>query len=225
MRASEPTPQTPLSATVQPFLKWPGGKRWLVPQLAPILQEGLRGRYFEPFLGSGAMFLGTEPSEAVLSDINNELITTLTEIASDPERVVAAVWRFSNTADCYYRVRRSQPRTAIGVAARFLYLNRTAWGGVHRLNRRGEFNTPFGDSGRVICRLKPVQKAAALFADATLLSGDFEEVVDLAREGDVIYADPPYVGPHTGHDHFKRYNKSGFSWSANVDSRGSSEGD
>jgi DNA adenine methylase len=197
---------------VQPFLKWPGGKRWLVPQLAPLLRESLRNCYFEPFLGSGAMHLAVQSPRAVLSDINEELIVALSVIASDPEKVVAAVWRFTNTADCYYRVRRSQPRSEIGVAARFLYLNRTAWGGVHRLNRLGEFNTPFGNSGRVICRLKSVVEGAALFARAELRSADFEEIIDQAGNGDVVYADPPYVGPGSGHDNFKRYTRESFNW-------------
>lgn len=200
------------SGSIQPFLKWPGGKRWLTPILAPALRERLSNRYFEPFLGSGAMYLGLDPDEATLSDINAELIETIDTITREPERVIEAVWRFSNTAECYYRVRSSKPRTPIGTAARFLYLNRTAWGGVHRLNRRGEFNTPFGNSGRVICRRKSVIGAAKRFAKAQLVACDFAQMVGQAGLGDVVYADPPYVGPNSGHKHFKRYTRNGFDW-------------
>ncbi len=200
------------ASVVPPFLKWPGGKRWLVPQLAPRIRDQLQNRYFEPFLGSGAMHLGVQAPKAVLGDINEELIATLETVAREPERVVSAVWRFSNTAECYYRVRQSRPRTEVGLAARFVYLNRTAWGGVHRLNRKGEFNTPFGNSGRVICRLQAVVQAARLFASADLRVADFEEVMSEAGSGDVVYADPPYVSPTSGHDSFRRYSERGFSW-------------
>jgi DNA adenine methylase len=198
---------------VQPFLKWPGGKRWLVPRLAPLLRRHAHSRYFEPFLGSGAMHLGVQFPNAILGDVNEELIAALAVIAEDPERVVSAVWRFTNTAECYYRVRRSRPRTPVGTAARFLYLNRTAWGGVYRLNGRGEFNTPFGDSGRVICRLQSVVQAAGAFARADLRAVDFEDLMDESGAGDVVYADPPYVSPTSGHDNFKRYSREAFCWS------------
>ncbi len=141
-----------LADSVRPFLKWPGGKRWLAPWLAEIIRPELGGSYYEPFLGGGAVFLQLSPATAVLSDLNEDLITTLDTIRNYPERVVHAAWRFTNTKTCYERVRKMGPRTDIGAAARFLYLNRTCWGGIYRLNRKGEFNTPFGNSGRAICR-------------------------------------------------------------------------
>lgn len=203
-------------APVLPFLKWPGGKRWLARDVAPILSRALRGRYHEPFLGSGAMFLALQPQDAVLSDINPELIAALQVIAVQPEEVVSAVWRLSNTADCYYRVRRSSPRTEVGKAAKFLYLNRTAWGGIYRLNRHGQFNTPFGNSGRVICRRKVVLDAAQHFARVSLRCMDFEESLAQAQSGDVVYADPPYAGPTSGHESFLRYTPRRFCWRDQV---------
>ena len=88
------------------------------------------------------MFLSANPARALLADVSDELIATFRTVASDPEAVVRAVWRYSNTADCYYRARMARPRTDVGRAARFIYLNRTAWGGVQRHNQRGDFNTP-----------------------------------------------------------------------------------
>jgi DNA adenine methylase len=197
---------------VAPFLKWTGGKRWLASAIAPLFAEHLERRYIEPFLGSGAMFLAFGPKQALLSDINGELIAALRTIATEPEAVVRTVWRYSNSADCYYKVRSASPRTEVGAAARFLYLNRTAWGGVHRLNRQGQFNTPFGNSGRVICRLETVLKAAQSFATARLRDGDFEQAMNEAGCGDVIYADPPYVSETSGHGTFRRYAKESFYW-------------
>lgn len=198
---------------VEPFLKWPGGKRWLARLIAPVVNERLDGTYVEPFAGSSAVFLRTAPPAALLGDVNIELIETLETVAADPHAVVDAVWRFSNTADCFYRVRRSRPRTAVGRAARFIYLNRTAWGGVHRTNQHGEFNTPFGNSGRIICRRQTVTAASALLARASFHAVDFEKLVDRARAGDVVYADPPYVSTASERaSGFQRYAPTAFRW-------------
>lgn len=194
---------------VKPVLKWPGGKRWLAPLLGPIIQERLRNIYYEPFLGGGAIFLEVNPLRAVLSDINRDLIESLCIISKDPEGVVRTVWRYSNNRPCYEAIRRKKPRTEIGRAARFLYLNRTCWGGVYRLNQRGEFNTPFGNSHRIICRLGEVRDAALAFGVAELICLDFEAAMSRACDGDVVYCDPPYS--FAGSNGFLRYNDSLFS--------------
>ena len=196
---------------IEPLLKWPGGKRWLAPQLAPMLAAECQGRYFEPFLGGGAVFLALQPARAVLSDNNAELIESLDILRSRPEEVLERLWRLSNSADCYYNVRASRPTSEVGAAARFFYLNRTCWGGIYRLNRRGEFNVPFGDSGRVICRKRDLEENARSLGRAKLLCRDFESSMRQARTGDVIYADPPYTtkGQDNG---FVRYNERLFAW-------------
>ena len=196
---------------VDPFLKWPGGKRWLAPLLANIIDRELLGTYFEPFVGAAAVFLQLRQKRAVLSDINAELIHCLREVKADPESVLRAVWRYTNTRECYYRARCSRPRTAIGAAARLIYLNRTCWGGIYRLNQNGEFNVPFGGHDRVICHKGALLAVAGLLRRATLRCADFEEVMAEAGRGDVIYADPPYTtrGEDNG---FLRYNEQLFSW-------------
>ncbi|MCH8159914.1 MAG: Dam family site-specific DNA-(adenine-N6)-methyltransferase [Proteobacteria bacterium] len=195
----------------KPFLKWPGGKRWIAPLLAKIIGGELQGTYFEPFTGAASVFLELKPKKAVLSDSNGRLVEFLKIVRRHPNKVVDATWRFSNNVDCYYRVRGSHPRTEIGRAARFLFLNRTCWGGVYRLNRSGDFNVPFGNSGRKICSRAHVQAVAKVLGAALLKTEDFEAVMSAARKGDVIYADPPYTsrGENNG---FLRYNESLFSW-------------
>lgn len=199
----------------QPLLKWPGGKRWLARPLAEIFKTRLRRTYYEPFLGSAAVFIQLRPSSAVLSDLNAQLITTLSTLRASPNDVIKAVWKFSNSRVCYERVRRSVPRSDIGAAARFVFLNRTCWGGIYRLNRRGEFNVPFGNSKRVICRSDHVSALAKSLTDAQLFAGDFEAFMGLAGIGDVCYADPPYTtkGANNG---FRRYNERLFSWDDQV---------
>ncbi len=159
------------------------------------------------------MLMHLSPPDAVLGDINSELIETFDTVKRCPEAVVHAVWRFSNTAECYYRVRTSKPRTPVGRAARFVYLNRTAWGGIYRLNKHGAFNVPFGNSGRSICRKALVVDAALALAGTQFIAADFAVTMAEARGGDVIYADPPYVGRGTApRSNFARYHFPAFTW-------------
>jgi DNA adenine methylase len=151
------------------------------------------------------------PSEAVLSDSNSELIDFLRILRSKPEEVVRAMWNWSNTEECYYRVRKSSPRTSIWRAARFLYLNKSCWGGVYRTNKKGQFNVPFGNSGRQLCHLADARAMAESLKGVSLRAEDFETAIDRSNAGDAIYADPPYTakGENNG---FIRYNERLFSW-------------
>jgi DNA adenine methylase len=161
------------------------------------------------------MFLGLNPDRALLSDVNPRLIEFLRTIRENPRAVVDAVWRFSNSKACYDRVRRMRPRSAIGDAARFLYLNRTCWGGIYRLNRKGEFNTPFGGSGRTICRLNDVLGPCERFRRARLECRDFESSLSMSCKGDVVYLDPPYAAPDST-SCFARYNQRPFTWTDHL---------
>jgi DNA adenine methylase len=199
----------------EPVLKWAGGKRWLAPILVPSLADELSGTYYEPFVGSAAVFACLKPTKAVLSDINDALVSTLVVIRDAPNELQRHVWRWSNSRDCYERVRGSRPHSAVGRAARFLFLNRTCWGGLYRSNRLGEFNVPFGDSKRVICRREQLRKFSKLLCSADLQTSDFEQQIARAGRGDVVYADPPYTtkGANNG---FVRYNEKLFSWDDQV---------
>ncbi|MCH8043054.1 MAG: Dam family site-specific DNA-(adenine-N6)-methyltransferase [Planctomycetes bacterium] len=198
-----------------PFLKWPGGKRWLAPLLRAIMVRELTGTYYEPFVGAGAVFLQLRPERSVLSDTNSDLIHFFNVVRTRPEEVVRAVWQCSNTAECYARVRRRVPRSDVGRAARFLFLNRTCWGGIYRTNKVGEFNVPFGDSGRRLCSLQHVIDVSAVYSNAALAVQDFESGFRCAKSGDAIYADPPYTGKGENNG-FVRYNEKLFSWSDQV---------
>jgi DNA adenine methylase len=149
----------------------------------------------------------------VLGDVNEALIEAFQTVRSAPEEVAHAIWRFSNNAECYYRVRGSVPRTTVGRAARFIYLNRTAWGGIYRLNGDGNFNVPFGFSGRTICRKELLVAASAALSGTTFVAADFATTIGGAVEGDVVYADPPYVGQALGREEsFTRYSYPPFHW-------------
>ncbi len=129
----------------RPVLKWAGGKQWLAPAARLLMPPNFVGRYWEPFLGGGAFFFALSPKRATLSDRNEELIQTYTALRDDPEAVVELLRRHRYKYRFYYRTRKRVPRSQQGVAARMIYLNRTCWNGLYRVNRQGEFNTPFGD--------------------------------------------------------------------------------
>lgn len=131
-----------------PFLKWPGGKRWAGCHISALVQRYLENRYFEPFLGGGAVFFRLAPSSAVLSDLNSELIEVYSTVRDYPEELQTKLSGFPVEKSFYYSIRESSDSTRIGRVARFLYLNRTAFGGIYRVNQLGQFNVPFGGGAR-----------------------------------------------------------------------------
>jgi DNA adenine methylase len=201
----------------QPFLRWAGGKRWLAKHCAPLLAERLRPdkRYIEPFLGSGAMYFALAPQRALLGDINTELIETFSVVRDDTDRLAQKLLDLAVTAREYARVRSCCPRTPLNRATRFIYLNRTAYGGLHRTNLDGEFNVPYGGgerNARKMVRAGILHQAAACLksTDLELYIGDFQIPIAEAEEGDLIYCDPTYRAvTRTVYD---RYGPCIFSW-------------
>jgi DNA adenine methylase len=207
--------QTALATqSIQPFLKWPGGKRWLANDIVAIIRPKLKGCYFEPFLGGGAVFFYLNPAKAVLSDINEELINAYQQVRDHPNAIIDHVKREKVTKKNYYRIRRLRPRSPLNRSARFLFLNRTAFGGIYRMNGRGEFNVPYGGGERTPEALwgnSLVTNASKALKGIRLLTADFEEVMGMASTGDVIYCDPTYTVAHENNG-FLRYNEKNFSW-------------
>lgn len=201
---------------VLPFLKWAGGKRWLVAGgHRLVVPKG--ARYFEPFLGSGAMFFASKPTAAVLSDTNAALVETYQAIKSDWSRVEAhlRVHARMHSEEYYYQVRATRYRTPHTRAAQFIYLNRTCWNGLYRVNRDGWFNVPKGTKTTVILDGDDFEAIARSLDVAEIVCVDFEQVIDQARAGDVVFADPPYTVRHQ-HNGFVKYNEVLFSWGDQI---------
>jgi DNA adenine methylase len=197
---------------VKPVLKWAGGKQWLSPAAPHLLPKEFSGNYFEPFLGGGAMFFAIEPGRATLSDTNDALIGAYQALSNDTNGVVRLLRRYPHNEQFYYRIRSRLPRTARSAAAKLIYLNRTCWNGLYRVNRQGQFNTPFGKfKNPTICDRDRLHQAARLLRRARLFVADFERAVEDAREGDFVYFDPPYITGHQGNG-FLKYNACLFSW-------------
>lgn len=195
-----------------PFLKWAGGKRWFVARYLDLLPSRFN-LYIEPFLGSGALFFALKPKKALLADLNADLIETYLAIQTDWERVLAVLREYhrEHSKAFYYSVRSSEPRSPHHRAARFIYLNRTCWNGLYRVNVRGEFNVPIGTKEKVLLNIDDFPECSALLKRAKLVTSDFELIVDSARHGDLVFADPPYVTAHSNNG-FLKYNEKLFTW-------------
>lgn len=204
------------SAQITPFLKWAGGKRWLMP-LATQLRNAQFQTYIEPFLGSGAMYFGLQPAKSILSDCNSDLIETYQAIADDWEGVVRHLTHHDrmHSPEYYYEIRSKKCKLPATKAARFIYLNRTCWNGLYRVNRMGLFNTPIGTKKRVLLDVDDFECVSKVLQKTTLVSGDFEAQVNLAGPGDLIFADPPYTVRHQ-YNGFVKYNERLFSWEDQV---------
>jgi len=200
-----------------PFLKWAGGKRWLTHHPQFIIPK-FRGRYIEPFVGSASVFFSLRPLRAVLSDANGELIDTYESVRDEPSKVVRNLRRHAlrHSQKYYYFVRdQFRPTSLAGKAARFLYLNRTCWNGLYRVNLQGKFNVPKGTKTSVLLENDDFDAASAALQSTQLIQSDFEPIVNSAMDGDLIYADPPYTVRHNVNG-FVKYNEVLFSWNDQV---------
>lgn len=201
---------------ILPFLKWAGGKRWLTTSYPEVLLQPYN-RYIEPFLGSGAVFFHLAPQRALLSDRNPDLIETYQAIRDDWKRVEQELRRHhkNHSKRYYYHMRDVRPRTPHTRAARFIYLNRTCWNGLYRVNLRGEFNVPVGTKTNVVLDTDNFQATALLLQTAELKVSDFESIIDQAGKNDLVFVDPPYTVNHNLNG-FIKYNEVLFSWKDQI---------
>lgn len=202
-----------LSATPRPFLRWAGSKRGLLPQLVRYLPETY-GTYWEPFAGSGSMYLLLEPSSARISDLCHPLIETYVALRRSWRSVAEHLTALPVNREGYYALRDSETLkdTSAGRAARFIYLNKTCWNGLYRVNREGRFNTPYGrpKSSNIFDPVNLQGCARQLRRPNQHLSTrDFEDALTNVAEGDLVFLDPPYFSDVR---QFREYTDYSFSW-------------
>jgi DNA adenine methylase len=218
-RGAEATPleHGEASGTAKPFLKWAGGKGQLLEQFRPLFPERTFGRYFEPFVGSAAVFFALRPRDAVLTDVNRELIDCYCAVRNHVDEVIDALRSHKYEEEYYYRVRDRDPAelSLPERAARTIFLNKTGYNGLYRVNKKGRFNVPFGrytNPGFAHPdRLDNMRTCARALRSVTLDVHDFAEVAKHARAGDFVYFDPPYV-PASSTADFTSYVPGGFGW-------------
>ena len=196
-----------------PFLRWPGGKRWLSEKISCIINSHGYKRYYEPFLGGGAVFFRLAPLNAHLSDINFDLITTYKSIRDHQNEVLERLKNLPVGKKAYYEIRASDPSDKIDLAARFLYLNRLSFNGIYRVNKIGKFNVPYGGDRTVdlLWENNLLSEASNTLLDTVITCVDFEEAIAECGEGDIVYCDPAY-STKISNDQFLRYNDKVFSW-------------
>lgn len=199
-----------------PFLNWAGGKRWLT-KLKDELFPNDVNRYIEPFLGSGAIYFFLAPKKAILSDINKDLIDTYVAIKEDYRKVLAILEEHhkNHTKTYYYRIRSSDPINIYSRAAKLIYLNRTCWNGLYRVNLNGQFNVPIGTKKNVLLNTDNFEGISSLLKEAELYNSDFEKIIDMAGKKDLIFVDPPYTVKHN-FNNFIKYNEKLFSWEDQI---------
>lgn len=203
--------EVPSQPRLGPLFRWPGGKRWLVPQLRPLVPKDC-GTYYEPFFGGGALFFALLPPRAVLSDSNVELMESYQAVKDSFSKVEELLSSYGRDRASYESIRRSAPSDSSERAARLIYLTTLAFNGIYRVNRQGRFNVPYG--GREYPSLGQqgsLEAYAQALTEAEIASGDFEAAVSTAKAGDFVYLDPPYTVAHSNNG-FLRYNERIFSW-------------
>lgn len=187
---------------VQPFLKWAGGKRQLLSEIRKFYPRRY-GIYFEPFVGAGAVLFDLQPRETVINDANGELITVYRIIKNDPEELITLLKQHEekNTKEYFYQLRSLdrdhafEALTEVQRAARIIYLNKTCFNGLFRVNSQGQFNVPYGSYKKPLIVDEIVIRAVShylLESRIDISNDDFEEAVSGAARGDFVYLDPPY---------------------------------
>jgi DNA adenine methylase len=204
-----------MSERLRPILKWAGGKRSLVPRILEELPEQIE-TYYEPFVGGAAVFLALAEAKrfkrAVITDKNRELINLYTVVRDDLGKLLK---RLETLQDCtseddYYEIRAAKPTNRIERAARLIYLNKTGYNGLYRVNSKGGFNVPYGRYKRPkIYDPERLAHAARYLQDVTIRVADFEEACGDAKRGDAVYLDPPYL-PLSKTASFSAYHSEAF---------------
>ena len=205
-----------VESRAKPFIKWAGGKNKLVPQLRQKM-NGWKGVYHEPFLGGGALFWSIKPSHATLSDSNAHLINAYVTVRDDVDALIAELASYPHEYPFFRQMRATFGKgTPVQRAAGFIYLNKTCFNGLFRVNKSGEFNVPFGKyENPTICDAENLRACSRALHGVYLLQEDFTGVLRRSENSDFVYFDPPYL-PLSVTSSFTAYTPNGFSLEDHV---------
>ena len=202
----------PKKIKCKPILKWAGGKTQMLDSILPRFPDSY-GKYIEPFFGGGAVFFALQPDNAVIADSNPELINLYSTVANNVDAVIDELRKFTNTEEMFYDVRSQdwESLSTAEAAARTIYLNKTCFNGLYRVNKKGQFNVPFGKyKNPKILDEDNLRAASSLLSKARIVCCDYSEALEnLTCPNDLIFLDPPYV-PISEYSDFKRYTKEQF---------------
>ncbi|MDU1911097.1 DNA adenine methylase [Fusobacterium sp.] len=203
---------------VAPVLKWVGGKRQLIPEITKLLPKKIT-KYYEPFLGGGALLFHIQPEKAVINDLNEELINCYNIIKKEPIKLIKSLKKHKNNSEYFYKIRELDRTneyinlTDVEKASRIIYLNKTCFNGLFRVNSSGEFNSPFGKykNPKIVDEIT-IKAMSDYFNNnhIEIYSTDYKKALKGIRKGNFVYFDPPY-DPVSDSSNFTGYTKSGFS--------------
>jgi len=196
----------------KPFLKWAGGKTQLLKYIRELYPNNIN-KYYEPFIGGGAVFFDLAPNEYLISDSNPELINAYKIVATKPYELIEKLSKMENTQDFFYKLRslKFNELDKTSAAARTLYLNRTCFNGLYRVNKNGDFNVPYGKyKNPDLINKNKIIACNKLLKSRSIKCMDFRKLENIKfNKNDFIFFDPPYV-PLDGYSDFKRYTKEQF---------------
>jgi len=204
----------------KPILRWAGGKSWLLQDIHKYLPNDFNN-YHEPFIGGGSVFIylkstGIIQNKAYLSDLNESLINSYKIIKSFPEELISHLKKYENTSDAYYRLRDVVTENNIEKAAIFIYLNRTSFNGIYRVNLKGKYNVPFGNRNLMqLFDYENILKCSDTYVNAFFSANDFLKSLSKAQEYDLVFLDPPYTIAHENNG-FIKYNQKIFAWEDQI---------
>ena len=212
------------SFNISPFIKWAGGKRQLLEQINKRMPKNYN-RYFEPFVGGGAVLFNLQPMDAIINDINSSLINAYRQIKNSPIELIEAIEELdSNIPEdgkaYYYGIRQKyndklmQEDFDVELAAMFIFINKHCFNGLYRVNGKGLFNVPYNNSRQASYNAENIMEISKYLKTITILDGDFEYACKGAGEGDFIFFDSPYapLNPTT----FESYTKEGFDKDSHI---------
>ncbi|MFC0516514.1 DNA adenine methylase [Mucilaginibacter angelicae] len=194
----------------RPFLRWAGGKTWLIKHLINLKHISFRN-YHEAFLGGGATYFYLAPKgHSYLSDLNGNLIETYQSVKENVEDIIKEMAFFKNEEDFYYQIREAKFENPIQRAAQFIYLNQTSFNGIYRVNLKGKYNVPYGFRQKDFLDIDTLRSASKALEHCTLFQSDFNEILDNIDVNDLVFLDPPYTVSHNNNG-FVKYNEKIFS--------------
>lgn len=194
----------------KPFLRWAGGKTWLIKYLAKIKEANFKN-YHEPFLGGAATFFFLQPQgHSYLSDLNGDLIETYKEIKQNAQDAIKVLKTFNNSESDYYKIRDKQYKSSAKRAAKFIYLNQTSYNGIYRVNLNGVYNVPYGFRTKDFLDAENLLRVQIALKNTTIEMQDFYEIAKNVKRNDLVFLDPPYTVSHNNNG-FIKYNEKIFS--------------
>ena len=195
---------------INPILKWAGGKRQLIPELKKYIPNKFN-KYIEPFFGGGALFFHLAYNNSIINDNNPEIINLYQEVSKRPKLIIEELEKYKNNEKFFYALRNSSPKTSIKKAARTIFLNRTCFNGLYRVNKKGQFNVPYGKSQNVnFVDKKNLLLASKILKKTKIYNLDYKLIMQkFCKKKDFVFLDPPYL-PISKYSDFKRYTKEQF---------------